>query len=375
MRIGVDARPLCSGPGGVWRLVDNFLRSMAAYNGDHEYFLYAHRDFHLADDTGRLTKKLTASVPFLPGTLAMLTQLPRLLRDDGVEVLWATSQVLPYGMPRRIKTVLLACDLVWLLYPETMGTYNRLVHLLFARRSLERADRLVTISEAVKSELQEHIGIPAEKIAVVYPGVDSNYRPMNREEAARRIHEKYGTSRDYICSTCTLEPRKNLVLLLDAVHLLSKRGGCRHQLLVAGAAGWNTGSIFRKMEELGLREDQVRFLGVLPEEDMRSFYAGAALFVLPSLYEGFGIPVVEAMACGAPVVVSDASALVEVSEGAGLVCSAHDSEDLANAIQRILADSNLRERLSQNSLQRASAFSWETSSKKLLSVLEAAAAA
>ena len=165
--------------------------------------------------------------------------------------------------------------------------------------------------------------VPAEKALVVYPGLLPEYWPRDSKVAAEQISQKYGTSKKYICAVGTIEPRKNFVTLVETVRILRERDECGVQLLIAGGSGWrNTkATLCESIARAGLTDREVKFLGYVPEEDLPVLYSGARVFVYPSIYEGFGIPLIEAMACGAPVLASNVSSIPEVVQDAGILVS------------------------------------------------------
>jgi glycosyltransferase involved in cell wall biosynthesis len=179
---------------------------------------------------------------------------------------------------------------------------------------------------------------------------------------------KYGTSENYICAVGTVEPRKNLVTLLEAVAIL-RRGKWNYQLVLAGMPGWKNSGVYDTVKRLRLADADVLFLGHVPDDDMPLLYCGSRLFVFPSLYEGFGIPLAEAMACGTPVVASNSSSIPEVVQDAAVLVSPRSPEEFAGAIRRVLSDSGLRGLLIARGLRRAAEFSWESSARKVLDVL------
>jgi glycosyltransferase involved in cell wall biosynthesis len=225
---------------------------------------------------------------------------------------------------------------------------------------------------ATKCDLIERYGTEPDKITVVYPGYDeATFQPVRDEEVIEAVKARYGIAGDYILFVGTLQPRKNLIRLVKAfADCRSPIADCR--LVIAGKKGWLYQEIFRRVEELGL-EKKVVFTGYVPEGDLPALLSGAHLFVFPSLYEGFGLPVLEAMACGTPVVCSNASSLPEVAGDAALMVDPLDVEGLATAMERVLSDEELRAELTERGFKQARKFSWERCARETLAVLERAA--
>jgi glycosyltransferase involved in cell wall biosynthesis len=189
------------------------------------------------------------------------------------------------------------------------------------------------------------------------------------ERSVEAARERFGLPGKYILSVGTLEPRKNLSLLVESFALLRKWKIDDYRLVIAGEKGWKYDQIFRTVRDLGL-EDEVRFLGYVPTEDLPLLYRGAELFVYPSLYEGFGVPILEAMACGCPVVASDRASIPEVCGAAGILVAPEDRDDVAEAMGRVLSDPSLADAMRVRGRERAEGFRWETSARALLLLYE-----
>jgi glycosyltransferase involved in cell wall biosynthesis len=229
-------------------------------------------------------------------------------------------------------------------------------------------DVIVTFSEHTKRDVVEHLGIPAEKIHAIPLAAGAQYRPLeDRQEVARVLQESGLRPGGYILSVGTLEPRKNHVQLIRAYHRLRERGVAEDQLLVlAGAKGWRYEAIFEEIDRLGLRSHVVH-LGHYPRLEV--LLNGATVMAYPSLYEGFGLPPLEAMACGTPVLASNASSLPEVVGDAGRQVDPQDEEAMAEALGEIIADADLRSRMRTAGLARAQQFSWDRTAQQTLDAL------
>lgn len=370
MRIGVDARPLSREMTGIPRVVECVLVELAKLDQRNDYFLYSNRAFSLPFDNPRWHKRVHAYIPFLPGTFWLQTEARRMVSHDRLDLFWATDHILPLSLPRQVRTVLTAHDLVWRLFPETKTWYYMMVHRMFAERSARRADGVVAVSEATKRDFENLLKVPAERITVAHLGVGSLFRPHEASAAIKYVVEKFAISPRYLCTVGTIQPRKNLVTLIEAIGILKKRGQLEHQLVVAGARGWKNSEVDRSMQRSGLGEQDVRLLGFVPDDDLRLLYSGAAAFVFPSWYEGFGLPVLEAMACGVPVVASNAASIPEVAQGAAILVRPDRPEEFADAIRRVSGDNDLRAALIRLGFERARQFQWTTTAAKILQCLE-----
>ncbi len=277
----------------------------------------------------------------------------------------ATDHLLP---PFRVlPSVFTLHDLIFRLYPETHMPLNRWFLTLMMPRFLRHADAVIAVSECTRRDAIRWYRIPEERIHVIYEGVDERFRPAP-SEAVEAVRARYRLPDRFILYVGTIEPRKNLPTLFAAYRLLLERWPDLG-LVVAGKPGWLTGGTFRALRELGL-EERVRFLGYVPDEDLPPLYSAAAVFVFPSLYEGFGLPPLEAMACGTPVVVSDVSALPEIVGEAGLRVPPGDPAGWAVALEAVLVDGSLRERLREAGLRQAARFRWSEVARRTLEVYE-----
>ncbi len=359
MRIALNAQLLSWSrdyrSGGISRYIHHLLIELARDPRGHEYHVFTPTlpppedparqgalHFHATGAaTARPTLRIAWEQAAFPAHLAAL-------RPD---LLHATAFASPvaWGGP----TVVTIYDLSFLRFPEAFKTGNRVYLSAMSRSSARRARRIVTISEHSKMEIVRLLRVPEFYVDVTYPAVDERYRPLPKEEieAFRRTHS---LPEAFVFSVGTLEPRKNLVGLLEAY---ARMPSPRPALYVAGAAGWRFSPIFDRVAELGI-EDNVHFLGFVPEEELPLWYNAARLFAFPSLYEGFGLPVLEAMACGTPVITSNVASLPEVAGKAAVLVPPQDPGRLAEEMQRILADHSQQAAMRAAGLIQATRFSW-----------------
>jgi glycosyltransferase involved in cell wall biosynthesis len=274
----------------------------------------------------------------------------------------------------RSRCVPVVYDFGYVHFPGRQRGRDHLFLKRYLPRTLRQAGQVIVISHCVKRELQDTYGVPPEKIAVVHPAVDHDaFRPDIPAERRLAVRKTYELNGEYLFSLSTLEPRKNFSRLLEAYALLPEGVRKRFQLIVAGGQGWKNEDIFATLRRLGL-ESRVKFLGYVPEEDRAPLMREAGLFVLPSLYEGFGIPVLEAMACGTPVVTSARGALPEVGGEAVVYADPLRPENIADGILSVLENPNFRQELSKAGAARAAAFQWTISARALADVFQRAAA-
>jgi len=264
--------------------------------------------------------------------------------------------------PRTTRVTSTLYDMTCWLMPEVHSAANVRVGKRFGERVLKRADGLIAISESTRADAVKILGIAPEKIAVIYPGVaDAFFRATG--ETIREVREKHGISRPYALFVGTVEPRKNLDTLLDAWQALSPSLRDEFELIVAGSAGWGDP---RTLQRLQSGEGGVRYLGYVAEQDLPALTAGAAVFVYPSLYEGFGLPLAQAMAAGVPVITSNVSSLPEVAGDAALLVDPKSSAEFRAALDRVLSSPSLSSNLAQRARARAQRYTWDECARQSL---------
>jgi glycosyltransferase involved in cell wall biosynthesis len=279
-----------------------------------------------------------------------------------------------YGAPRRLAARLIVTvhDLALLRFPQ-FGTPGMRAHVQRSCARLPEAHRIIADSQATASDLVALAGCDPARIRVVYPACDPRFVPLDRDAARMTVAQRFALHDPYLLHVGTLEPRKNLVALLRAFARLRATAAHRHRLVLVGQRGWLYEPIFDALAALGL-DDQVCVIDTARDEDLPALYAAADVFVYPSFYEGFGLPVLEAMACGTPVVTSDRSSLPEVAGDAALLADPEDEVALGEAMQRMLTDATLRRTMAERGLERAQAFSWTRCARDTLAVYEEALA-
>ena len=371
MHIGIDAsRATVAKPTGTehyaWRIINELLRRS---NADR-FSLY------LRDDppagcfvAGPQVEQVVIPFPRLWTHLRLSVEM--LVRAP--DVLFVPAHVLPLIHPRR--SVVTVMDLGYRYYPETHPWRDRLYLDWSTRWNARKAHAIITISAATRNDLIGHYGTDPEKITVVHPGIDETIRREEDPARIRQVAARYDLPGHYLLYIGTLHPRKNLVRLVRAYgHMLSAwlpTFGNPPGLVLAGKKGWLYDEIFAEIRSLGL-ESRVTFTGYVPQEDLIPLLSGADLFVFPSLFEGFGFPILEAMACCVPVITSNVSSLPEVAGDAALLVDPHDESGLARAITQALTDDALRTNLTVRGLERVASFTWTRCGSETMAVLQRA---
>ncbi len=265
----------------------------------------------------------------------------------------------------KTKTVPIIHDLSFIHFPQFANAVNLSDTTRFVPKAVAKADHIITISKSSKRQIIEHFKVPADKISIVYPGVDpAEFYPRSASDIAP-VRKKYKLPARYILYHGTLEPRKNIDGLLAVYDQLDKALQTKYPLVLAGGKGWKDEAIFAGIDRLRKAGLKIIWTGYLPDADAPAVISGASLLVFPSFYEGFGIPVLEAMACGVPVISSDNTSLPEVVGDAGLLLKAKDTAGWTAAITNLLGDKALQQKLIKRGLVQAKKFTWAQSATSL----------
>jgi glycosyltransferase involved in cell wall biosynthesis len=364
MRLGFDMGPITSNRTGVGNFCYSLLKALLDLEDAPEVHGLAAGLSH--PRLGALTARASCRRLPIP-TRAMYKiwntfGLPTVESLIGpVEVFHATNYYLP--PVKYAGRVLSIYDLAFLVNPEwcsprIVGPFTKQI-----RRFAQEAALILAASEATKRDISNLLGVPEDKIRVTYGAPDSALEPVPREQAAATLASRYGIRSPYLLFVSTIEPRKNVLGLLDAFRSLARR--CEHQLVLVGSRGWNAESTLAALHNPDIA-DRVNLLGFVPFDDLAALYSAADALVFPSHYEGFGLPVLEAMACGCPVITSNTSSLPEVGGDAAIYCDPNDTGALSNAIECVLGDPDRRSRMIATGHDQARRFSWRSCAETTL---------
>ena len=374
MKIAFDAQPLLSGTkSGVGFHEDGLIKVLLErypenwYNFEFFAFKNWKEKKQSLSAYGNHNTDLVACKWF-PGSLYRITSaflpLPhRIFFNEEKQV----THFFNYFVPPFVKgkKVVTIHDMAFQVFPETVRKKTLFFLKRTIKNSIRRADHIVTVSEFSKQEIMRFYKVPEKKISVVPNGVDfERFHLKNSVHNLKQVREKYNIQGDYFLYLGTLEPRKNLVRLLLAYAMANGENKGFPRLVLAGGKGWMYEEIFQKVKELGL-EGQVIFTGYVEDEDVAALMRGADVFCFPSLYEGFGMPVIEAMACGTPVLTSNSSSLREIAEGAAVLVDETSVDEIKKGLIMLHKEEMLRLELSQKGVQRASEYSWEQAGERL----------
>jgi len=388
MKIGFDITALSMPKTGIGQYQFNLLNSLFKIDRENQYNLYA---FNLRDNSKY--SGLDFEIPFgnvrmhaykIPQRLItawwLMARWPRLENITEKCDLYQISEICQ--QPTRAKTVAFIHDITTILYPQYHLIKNKILYHYRFKGIKKYANAVLTNSENTKRDIIERIGIPSERIFVTPFGVHERFRPIGKDSietkkdpeilkeeriALQMVLKKYGIEEPYICYLGTIEPRKNLVNLLQAFYELKNQEKIPHKLVLIGKDGWFYEEIYRKINELGLGGDVVR-TGFVSDEDVPYLLNGAQVFVYPSFYEGFGLPVLEAMACGVPVVTSSGSSLPEVGGDSVKYANPNNIKEIAGEVLSFIKSEDERRKYSNLGVDRARHFTWEKCARETLKI-------
>ena len=379
LRVAFNASPLLSPLTGIGNYIVRLGAALGATGVVDAYSFYGYRWRHETpspppSSQGRLVaaRVRDAIRPFVPFRRSLRAAQQRFVFARGVRrnaiSLYHEPNYIP--LPCDVPVVISVHDLSWLRYPETHPADRVRWLERGLPRALERAAAILVDSDFVRDELQSAFRVDPRRVHAVHLGVGAEFRPRSAVETATALHSFGLTHGDYLLTVGTIEPRKNLGHVLEAYARLPDRMRDRYPLVIAGAKGWRAADLEGKLRTLASR-GEIRFLGRVSGEDLPSLYAGAAAFVFASLYEGFGLPPLEAMASGVPALVSDRGSLPEIAGDAAVIFNPEEPADTSAKIDALLADSGTRAELIRRGVHRAGVFTWESCARTTLDVYRA----
>lgn len=371
MRIAIDAHMIGQRETGNERYTLNLLAGLARVDTENHYLV-------LVTDPKPLQHTLALPLHFEIVVVRPAANVPRLAwgmpracRERGAQALHVSYTAPPLS---PCPTVVTVHDISYEFFPRFFSLRDRLLLSVTVPFSCRRAARVIAVSEQTRHDLIQRYGLPADKIRVVHEAADERFLAPIKDEEVARMRARYADGQRYILAVGNLQPRKNLVRLVDAFAALVTAGLVEQDvvLVIAGQAHWRGSEVFAAVRSKGLQE-RVRFPGYVPDEDMPALYRGAEVFVHPAIYEGFGLPPLEAMACGAPVVCSNGGALPEVVGDAALLFDPQDTAALVGALRDVLGDADRRRALIMAGQAHAAQFSWERAARETAQVFREAA--
>jgi glycosyltransferase involved in cell wall biosynthesis len=365
LNIGIDISCLATAKTGVGLYTYHLIQAFLANDPSNRYYLFAAQPVELPDAVSTAATVISASHSKITTPFWEQVQLPRLLTQTKIDVFHTPNYVAPIFS--SIPVVITVHDLSVFLFPEMHPFYRRWRHQLLFPSSVKRATKIIAVSEQTKQDLATLFPITTDKTVTIYNGL-----PVWFNQKSNRSLPKLELPEQYILFVGTLEPRKNLELMLQSFAQVKQEKYIPHKLVIIGGNGWGKNLMHAQLQKYHIL-NEVIFTGHLEHEQLPPIYQGASLLVFPSLYEGFGFPPLEAMACGIPVIASKISSIPEVVGDAGILLDLNNPQPWSKMIYNVLTNQQLQQELRVKGLNRAKQFSWDKTAKFTLAVYEHAA--
>jgi glycosyltransferase involved in cell wall biosynthesis len=360
MRVGIDARLVYYHQAGTARYCLQLMRALARINQEDQFTIFQSRR-----DSRQLVSQANFQIRriWTPSHHRLEQHLLSLeLRLSPLDVLHSPDFIPPFR--RRCRSIITIHDLAFLLYPQFL-TRSSARYYGQIDQAVRHTDHIIAVSESTRRDIVRLLGVPEQMITVVYEAPRQQFHQLTDVDPRPRLQKRFGLERDFVLFVGTIEPRKNIPTLLSAFQQVLHHYHPDVDLVLAGAPGWLTDDVYGLVGRLGLT-GRAHFLGRVSDEELLWLYNQARMLVMPSFYEGFGLPTLEAMACGCPVIVANVSSLPEVVGDAGLLFDPLDADALTVAIWRLLSDPTLRRELIEKGLKRSACFSWERAARETL---------
>ena len=364
-------------PGGFKTYTESLVSSLARVNYDNEYFLYTDRPYgnlvDLLNNSNFHGQVVSGDMPFVGVPWREQLRLAHYAKKDRVDIFHSPCLTAPLNL--NCPLVVTVHDMIWA-FPEKfshsqsmslkrrlMEWYNRMIPAYSSRR----ADAIITVSYAARESIMEHLKLKDEHLFVTHEAPNPLFKRVVDNHHIEFVRRKYDLPPNLILAIGSADPRKNISRLVQAYSLLSKELQETYELVIVWTHSFLADELSEQIEKLNLA-DNIQFLTSVPNEDLVVFYSIASLFAFPSLYEGFGLPPLEAMACGAPVIAADNSSIPEIVGDAALLFDAQDEVEISSVLQRILSNDPLRLSLSKKGIERAASFSWDKCARETIDV-------
>lgn len=363
MRIGFDTSALVKEASGIGQWIIHILKNIMEFDKDNEYYLFSYdelkepftlpENWHMVYYGGEKKKHRR-----------YLTHMHRYLKKYHIDVFVGTRHYLPL-LKGKTKFIGIVHDLIPLYMPELFTKRHRQRFKIFTEICRYKADLIIAVSEATKKDVLNYMHFPEEKVKVVYEGANPLFTAERDAKGIAETMKKYHIDSDYILCLSTVEPRKNMLRTIQAYEQCVLSQNLPYKLVIVGGSGWNNGEIYEYVQQSEALKKHVIFTGYVSDVEVKHIYANASLFIYASLCEGFGLPVLEAMQSGIPVITSNVSSMPEVAGDACELVDPLNIEQLKDAIVRILSSKELQKLMADNGLERAKLFSWEKAAKEI----------
>ena len=373
------ARPLFRQRTGVGQYTKNLLDALFRLDGTNRYTIFSFAFLGRGAKRRPIPTDSRVGYRFIRYVpLKVFNAIVRKITSPPIDVmlgkrpdLFFFPNFVRYPLPLGSRSVAVVHDLSYIFYGQYTGRRNRQFLTRYVPTTIRKSQHIIAVSQNCKDEIVSYYGVDPDKITVISPALDHDFFNPRPESEIEAVARKYGIVKPYVLFTGTLEPRKNINGLLDAYSQLPSAVRDSFSLVLAGGKGWLDREIRTHLDALAHLDLVVT--GYVPDEELPALYSGAAVFVYPSFYEGFGMPPLEAMACNTPVITSNSSSLPEVVGDAGILVDAQDTAALALHMEKVLNDPALADDLRRKGLERARAFTWDDSARKLMGVINAVA--
>jgi glycosyltransferase involved in cell wall biosynthesis len=364
MRIAILGDALDLQYAGIHIYLQGLLKALMVVDTENEYLLVRPKAGGEFDRMEEIIIPVSRSIPGHQ-RLRAFTSIPRILTQKNVDIVLEPAHFGPFMLPGRVRRITIIHDLTPVLFPEWHPLTSSLVQKIALPFVLKKADRIIANSTHTEKDIWQQYPFSKEKTSVLMPGREAVFQPVQDEV----VLAKYGIRKPYLLYTGTIEPRKNLLTLLRAYEEFRRKQGEPVQLVLSGKKGWKNDPLFAALETSTFRQDVV-LTGYVERRELPALYSMARLFIYPSLYEGFGLPVLEAMSCGAPVLIAQTSSLPEVGGDAAAYFDPRSQEELAGKLLDLNLNEDKRQKMSGLSVEQASRFNWETSARHLVSIFQ-----
>lgn len=376
MKIGIDARFAVHKRRGIGKYTLRLIRQLAEMDNRNEYIMYIDRE----DAENVLPKQNNFKAKkILPPNYLVWEQvlLPRQAKKDRVQILHCTGNTAPTYLDKKIKLILTILDVMYLKdyseLPQSSSVYQRLgraYRKIIVPRAIKNVSKVITISNFSKNDIMKHFSaLKEDMITVVYLAADETFGVFDKNDASAKVRDKLGIIGSYILTLGAVDPRKNTELVIKIFREFKDENKIREKLVIVGIPNWKKTKFYSMVQESPYKKDII-FTDFIAEEDLVLLYNCATVFLYPSLYEGFGLPTLEAMACGVPVITSSSGAISEMVSDAALLVNTHSGDEIKHALVTLLGSDELRQDLVKKGFERVKNFSWRKMAENTLRVYE-----
>ena len=368
MRIAIDARTVSSKSFGVGFYTYWLIKGLNTIDTTNEYFIFSLNNQIKKEEFGNNFNILYTDIRLDLHPYTEIWEnifLYKELKKINSDLLHNPAFRLPFIFPKKRGLVVTIHDLIPYFYPELMPKKFAIYMRLVIRHAVNKADKIIVISESTKNDLLKLFKISSDRIRVIYESAADFYQPLDKSSCKEFVRKKYNLDKDFILFVSRLEPRKNVVRLIKAFSRTKNRNNC--YLVIVGARSWHSEEIFSTVEKLNLK-NSIIFLDYVDKNNLVYLYNSATFFILPSLYEGFGLPILEAMACGCPVISSNISSIPEIVDDAGILINPYDIDEISYTIDKVIEDKNLQLEMIRKGFIQVKKFSWIETARRTLDV-------